>query len=313
MEPTVYLESIALLESWAIEYQRFADRAAQGLRVAEHRFRARWEALEHAYRVQKAHISELREELETCEDEEKEDVQAALEEAKAHLEEMRAALTEVRSQYEEFRRRAQELTTLLEEKVPKAKAFLRNRAAELRAYVTLMLPGAGGSAPTSGASQAAPAASQPQGAESAPSPSSPPGDPSHYKLPAGFRWVVIDDIQFDQPGDETFSKVAREEFRRGWHDLPKVLESLQNRLHMTPADNSFYFYRLDLRAGRSYADGLQRVYDAFFGSDPIRLEKVPGSDAWRVIDGRHRLRLAVELGWTMVPVVAHEPKQQGDS
>jgi len=76
---------------------------------------------------------------------------------------------------------------------------------------------------------------------------------------------------------------------------------LQDRLEETFAENSAYFFSLDQQAGVSYANGLLRVYEAFFGSEPIHLSRVKGAPQWTVGNGRHRILVAKELGWKAIP------------
>lgn len=66
--------------------------------------------------------------------------------------------------------------------------------------------------------------------------------------------------------------------------------------------SSDHFARIDRGKGSSYAEGKQRVYDAFFGDDCITLDRGPSDGKYGVTNGRHRLRIARALGWEAVPV-----------
>jgi hypothetical protein len=67
-------------------------------------------------------------------------------------------------------------------------------------------------------------------------------------------------------------------------------------------DYSSYFWRIDRQAGRSYEEGLQRVYDAFFGADHIRLYRFKWSLRLKVDDkSRHWIQVARDLGWKFIP------------
>ena len=59
------------------------------------------------------------------------------------------------------------------------------------------------------------------------------------------------------------------------------------------------FARLDAERGLAYEHGYRRVYDAFYGNDAIRLERV--GDTYQVVNGYHRLFVARELGLATVP------------
>lgn len=55
----------------------------------------------------------------------------------------------------------------------------------------------------------------------------------------------------------------------------------------------------DRSNGLDYEHGLQRIYDAFFRGDPIRVTWQ--EDHWDITDGRHRLRAAQLAGLRVVP------------
>jgi len=76
-------------------------------------------------------------------------------------------------------------------------------------------------------------------------------------------------------------------------------------------EHSSYFSRLDRQAGRSYEEGLQRVYEAFFGADHIRLSRFKGSQLWGIDNGRHRIQIARDLGWKFIPAKTIEVEKGG--
>ena len=71
--------------------------------------------------------------------------------------------------------------------------------------------------------------------------------------------------------------------------------------------NGDYFSEMDRRAGLDYEHGYRRLYDAFYGSEPIRLNKM--GDRYTVTGGYHRLMVARELGLETIPasVVERNP------
>ena len=48
--------------------------------------------------------------------------------------------------------------------------------------------------------------------------------------------------------------------------------------------------------------GLLRVYEAFFGDDVIHLGRGRRDKLFGVDSGRHRIKVAMDAGWTAVPV-----------
>jgi hypothetical protein len=72
-----------------------------------------------------------------------------------------------------------------------------------------------------------------------------------------------------------------------------VLPAVRNRA------NAEDFDELDRQNGVDYEHGIRRIYDAFYGNDPIRLEKI--GNTYKVVGGYHRLHVAKELGLTEIP------------
>jgi len=305
MKEGVYAESVEGLEEFALRYQRFAEEVARILQEVEHEFRRRWEDLMHRYRVQQARVARLQRQVEEADEEEAAYSRRRLEEAEERLRRMRMILSRLEGQYQEYRRQTLLLQKLVEERTPKAVAFLRNRAAELRAYIGVSLsesPGAGGASSAPALSGESKSITPAEESGPATPPESAPNF-TRYALPHGFQWVPLDAIDCEDLPPDAFSKVPVKAIRQGMARLPEVLALLQDRLHLPSIDNSMYFLRLDRRAGRTYEEGLQRVYDAFFGSEPICLERQSGTSRWRVLNGRHRIQIARELGWTAVPAL----------
>jgi hypothetical protein len=60
------------------------------------------------------------------------------------------------------------------------------------------------------------------------------------------------------------------------------------------------FARVDAERGYDYEHGYQRIYDAFYGTDAIRLDGSAGGQH-TVVNGYHRLYVARQLGITSVP------------
>jgi hypothetical protein len=137
-------------------------------------------------------------------------------------------------------------------------------------------------------------------------------DLTHYALPPGFRWIPLDEIEIEHIPESEFHKVSSDTMRVGMEKLGEVLERLQERLTEPFMDNSAYFRRLDRRAGLTYEAGLQRVYEAFFGQDHIRLRRTKGSSHWTIEKGRHLIQVARALGWQAIPAEAVEVEGQNN-
>lgn len=101
-------------------------------------------------------------------------------------------------------------------------------------------------------------------------------------------------------GTEDFKKVTHAVMTDG---LQKLVSTVRLAVEQGAAGD--YFSALDAQQGLTYEHGYRRVYDAFYGDEPIRLEKVNGR--YQVVNGYHRLYVAQQLGLTSIPASVSEP------
>jgi len=136
--------------------------------------------------------------------------------------------------------------------------------------------------------------------------SSPAVDQSTTPIPSGVLQEVssIQDIPLEQIDWEDvgrldvddYHKVTHEEIHQGLRKLEQVVRPAVQK--GATADD---FSRMDEAQGLDYANGYRRIYDAFYGQNEcIVVEKV--GDRYQVINGRHRLLLARELGLSSLPM-----------
>ena len=64
------------------------------------------------------------------------------------------------------------------------------------------------------------------------------------------------------------------------------------------------FWSEDQKNGMDWAHGKERVYDLFYGNDPIKLDKE--GDHYDIVSGRHRIYAAKALGLETIPARLHE-------
>ena len=64
------------------------------------------------------------------------------------------------------------------------------------------------------------------------------------------------------------------------------------------------FADLDKAKGLNYEHGQQRVYDLYYGSDPIAVDK--DGDKYDIVSGRHRIFAAKEIGLDFIPARVKE-------
>jgi len=123
----------------------------------------------------------------------------------------------------------------------------------------------------------------------------------------GIQNVAVDKIDTSDMthvnGPEDFKKVSHDEMAEGFQKLKTVVQP-----GIEKGAGGDDFYELDQQQGLDYANGYQRVYDAFYGGDAIKLEK-DGED-YRVINGAHRLFVAKELGIQTVPARVKERQRK---
>lgn len=93
---------------------------------------------------------------------------------------------------------------------------------------------------------------------------------------------------------EDFKKVSYEAMVNGIEKLQVTV-----RPAVAAGANGDTFSDLDAQQGQPYEQGYRRIYDAFYGDDAIRLEKVKGQ--YQVTNGYHRLFVAQQLGLDSLP------------
>jgi len=113
----------------------------------------------------------------------------------------------------------------------------------------------------------------------------------------GIQDAPVDRVDLsDSPVHDTgdFHKVSHEKMIEGFRKLEEEV-----RPAVAKGANGDYFSRLDDERGLDYEHGYRRAYDAFYGDDAIRLDKV--DETYTVVNGYHRLAVAQELGLRAVP------------
>lgn len=85
-----------------------------------------------------------------------------------------------------------------------------------------------------------------------------------------------------------------------WEDAKSAAEQLPGiQSEMAAGKTADDFSAEDQKNGLDYAHGKRGVYDLFYGSDPIKLDKV--GDNYDIISGRHRVFAAKAAGLESVP------------
>ncbi len=113
----------------------------------------------------------------------------------------------------------------------------------------------------------------------------------------GIQDVAVDTLPRPEGiySDADFRKVSREDMEEGltkFQEMKPVIDTGEGA-------NSDYWAEVDASNGVSYSDGYRRVYDAFYGSDAIRI--VDNQGQIDIVNGRHRILLAKEMGIENLP------------
>lgn len=113
----------------------------------------------------------------------------------------------------------------------------------------------------------------------------------------GIRDVPVSDLPDpeDISGPSDFQKVSQSKMRVGLERL----QQMKSIIDSGEGASSDYWAEFDRKRGLDYAHGYQRIYDAFYGDDAIRVNK--DGDEYDVINGRHRIWLAKRMGIRKLP------------
>jgi hypothetical protein len=113
----------------------------------------------------------------------------------------------------------------------------------------------------------------------------------------GIQDVAVADLPEPEGVEDAsdFEKVSPEEMQAGLarlQEMKPVIDSGEGA-------NTDYWREFDRKQGLAYPDGYQKVYDSFYGHDAIRLNK--DGDQYDIINGRHRIFIAKQMGIGTVP------------
>jgi len=224
------------------------------------------------------------------------DARRQLEAASQALRSVEQAIKQVEVAVHSYEQQARRLTNFLNGDLKAGQALLERKITTLQAYVAGGLIG-------SAIGLVANAFSNPDA--TAPLPSMTTATGTWQEL--GIVDVPIAQIDLSDShiqGPDDFKKIAVDTMISGLQKLASTVRPAVEK----GADGD-YFSDLDAQQGLDYQNGYRRVYDAFYGDEPIRLEKI--NDHYQVVNGYHRLFVAQQLGLTTLParVIAQETSQ----
>jgi len=240
-------------------------------------------------------VDRLYDELERCRDDEDNDcggyeddlaeARRRLREAQADLQMTQQWLRRVEGAAQQYNLQARRLYQLTTNHTDTARAILAGKRAELERYVLASAAGTG-LASSSGSSGVAGST-----------------DSSSGKwAELGIVDVPLEAVDLSDSwvkGKEDFHKVPYGTMVEGVRNFKEVVQPAVSR-----GVDGDYFSEMDRKAGLDYEHGYRRLYDAFYGNEPIRLNKM--GDRYSVTGGYHRLMVARELGLETIPASVAE-------
>jgi len=274
----VSAQSLGELERTGVEVQRSIDRWASKRAEAQRQVDAADRAVRACRRDPRANCSGQEDALIEAKDwlaKTEENLAAA----KRCGERLRVAATRFRQELSAYRRH-------LELELAAAAAFLGGLVVAADAYAGMSVSGGGASAaPGSGP------AAMPTSGEA--------GAPAETRIGATDLVEApldrIDTSESGVTGPESFGKAGYATMREGTQRLDEVvLPAVRN------GAGGEHFAAMDAQRGLDYEHGYQRVYEAFFGDDCLRLDAHPDG-SYGVTNGYHRIHVARELGLRTLP------------
>lgn len=213
----------------------------------------------------------------------------SLEEANDCLGRLCSAVQRARTEFAAARK-------MLRESFPEARAYLNSCILDLNNYGAFRTGGGG-----VGGGSSVPIR---EGAPSSPL-SGAMLELAFRRLPAGFKWVRIEDVDFSEVdsrvrGAQDFQKATMDTISGGFHQLR---ETILPALQVAPSLGWEYFRQQDEAAGREIPSGAEAAFHAFFGKDCIALDPKLAGGCLGVTSGAHRLFVARELGWSAIPAL----------
>lgn len=226
------------------------------------------------------------------------------EQAAEKLARIDAWLHRVDEAVEVFHRSSRQLTAVSDRELRAGVDLLEGSIASLWEYQGIR-PDSAPDVPIAGASPAVASSS---------TPSAPAHADGRPPLPPGFRWVPLAEIEEAElagvESPESFKKVPYTEMRAGLETLKSTV--LPTIAGLRGSDARDALRDLDQANGRDYSSGALRVYEAFFGAhDYIYLTRARHDTKFQVTNGRHRIKVARELGWDSIPAQMKDLRADG--
>jgi hypothetical protein len=343
MTPQIRLENISALTDMRMALKRFSGNIISTLDLIEMHLRRNEESLKDKLNEDKRSVERSIHELENArealyerencyDDDEPPDcsyeedavlqAQADLENAEQQLAFTRQMFGRATKQFQEYRALAGKTKKLMTSDVTQAQALLNSKVSSIEDYKSIVAEPFNNFSEilNTGTHDSSLIYPSPANAPTFPTTGAPgqgervPQGPLH---PAGTfsgqgSWVEMGIVNFNLncihhvegilSGDD-FKKVSKGEMEAG---LNKYVE-MKDLIDSGEGSTKDYWAAVDRTLGLTYEEGYQRIYEAFFGSEPIRITK--DGDTYTIENGRHRIWLAKQMGITSLPASVIKKKE----
>ncbi|WP_448601435.1 hypothetical protein [Thermoflexus hugenholtzii] len=141
MDQEVRVESLERLEALETQFAEFVHGLAEQVRSLNGSFQRAVAYAQEMLQRQRMKVARLEQALAQADEEERPRLEQELERAMEHLSRLQRWHARVEQAYGEYQRQEARLQALIAQEAPKARALLRRKIEDLRAYIALTLPG----------------------------------------------------------------------------------------------------------------------------------------------------------------------------
>lgn len=308
------VESHEALEVLSEAMRRFHETAQDSTANLRHKASQPLAEIEQAVQTQQRYVDSLESDASGSDDDEDGVNTAELDAARDRLSELEEAQAEAEIIVAEIEAQLIQFGTVLNELIPRARTFLHSKLEVLNEKAAIRLDTAGSPATDTSAPSAYTNKSLAETRTSA-APAATAFD-QDIPLPDGFQWVPLSEIDLaseltgvKSPND--FKKVDYATMRQGLETFrSKVLPTMNSNRGKGLWELNSMFREQDAASGVSYEHGVQRAFEAFFSQeDAIYLNRGRQDNQFKITNGRHRIKAALDAGWTAIPARTKDLRQ----
>lgn len=285
----INVNSISALEDLEASLAHFSSGVKESLESANRQIGKKTEFLNQIVAERQRVVARLQSFYDDADDEEDSGyIQRKLAEAEEELREAKKWQRTVEEVCADYQRHVKKVEHVSDKHSDQARRFLRTRIEQLYDYDAVKPNFSSGGAAVGGMGQGV-STSDASSLTSLP-------------LPAGFAWIRLDELMTDElPSDNDYRKddLTKTDMQDGLKLLrTRILPKIQSDPNGATLD---YFLDLDAAEGHFGKNSLTDLYLAFFGDSRVRVSRNLGESRFRIGNGRHRIKAALDLGWDAVP------------